>query len=213
VGALLRAFRLSVYVRDVRRLVAFTLTLLLLTAGTACGDDDDLVSGDGPSSTTEAPSSTTTTAFTGGTTPVSEPPPDDLGVALLADLRVAGHPDEAVDRVVLEFRNGVPGYEIGFAEPPFTEDGSGREVSVAGEEHLRVRMQPASRADLSGDEAVLVYEGPDRVTGDTDAVTEVVRTGDFEAVLEWIIGLDGERPFRAYTLDGPPRLVIDVARR
>jgi hypothetical protein len=212
VGALLRAFRPSVYVRDVRRLSAIAAALVVVAGLTACGDDDDdIVSGDDPT-TTAAASSTTSSSFPGGTTPVSEPPPDDLGVALLTDLRVAGHPDEGLERVVLEFRNGVPGYEVALAEPPFTEDGSGDEVAVDGGGFLRVRMQPASRADLSGEDVVLTYEGPDRVTGDTEVITEVVRTGDFEAVLEWIVGLDGERAFHVYALDGPPRLVIDVAR-
>jgi hypothetical protein len=40
-------------------------------------------------------------------------------------------------------------------------------------------------------------------------VREVVRTGDFEAVLSWAVGLDDRVDFRVLTLDGPPRLVVD----
>jgi hypothetical protein len=44
-------------------------------------------------------------------------------------------------------------------------------------------MQPASGVDLSGPGYVEVYTGPDRLDPGTPEVTEVVRTGDFEAVL------------------------------
>jgi hypothetical protein len=41
-------------------------------------------------------------------------------------------------------------------------------------------------------------------------VREVVRTGDFEAVLTWAIGLDERVGFRVSTLDNPSRLVVDL---
>jgi hypothetical protein len=34
---------------------------------------------------------------------------------------------------------------------------------------------------------------------------------DFEAVFEWIIGLDAKHPFDVTTFEDPPRLVIDVS--
>jgi hypothetical protein len=42
-------------------------------------------------------------------------------------------------------------------------------------------------------------------------VKELVRTGDFEAVLSWAIGLEKQSEFRVQTLDDPARLVVDVA--
>jgi hypothetical protein len=42
-------------------------------------------------------------------------------------------------------------------------------------------------------------------------VTEVKSAGDFEAVLTWVAGVRTQQPFRVQVLDGPPRLVVDIA--
>jgi hypothetical protein len=42
-------------------------------------------------------------------------------------------------------------------------------------------------------------------------VREIVRTGDFEAVLTWAVGLDLVRSFRVLTLENPARIVVDFA--
>lgn len=41
-------------------------------------------------------------------------------------------------------------------------------------------------------------------------IEELVRTGDFEAVLSWVAGLDERAPFRVQRLAGPPRIVVEV---
>ena len=40
-------------------------------------------------------------------------------------------------------------------------------------------------------------------------VKEVVRTGDFEAVLTWAIGLEQKVDFRVTTAASPSRLIVD----
>jgi hypothetical protein len=75
-----------------------------------------------------------------------------------------------------------------------------------------VRMEPASGFDLSVPEGELVYTGPRRISGTkagTSTVREVVRAGDFEAVLAWAVGLGDRVDFRVRALAGPPRLVVD----
>lgn len=75
-----------------------------------------------------------------------------------------------------------------------------------------VRMETASGFDLAKPEGELVYTGPRRIAGSdvgTSIVREVVRTGDFEAVLNWAVGLDARADFRVLTLEAPPRLVVD----
>jgi hypothetical protein len=129
--------------------------------------------------------------------------------ALLTGVRAAPH--DGYDRVVFEFRNGVPGYDIGYVERPVRADGSGEPVAVAGGAVLLVRMEPALDADLTQESAPLTYTGPVRLHPATTAVAELVRTGGFEAVLTWAVGVDEKRPFRATRLEGPPRIVIDVA--
>jgi hypothetical protein len=96
--------------------------------------------------------------------------------------------------------------------PPIVEDASGNEVEVDGEAFLSIRLEPASGFDLSG-ELGEVYTGPTQIDGSsagTEMVEELVRTGDFEAVLTWVAGLDERAPFRVLRLFGPPRIVVDV---
>jgi hypothetical protein len=75
-----------------------------------------------------------------------------------------------------------------------------------------VRMDPASGFDLNTGEGVMVYKGPKRIHGSaagTSVVQELVRTGDFEAVLSWAIGLSDKVDFRVRTATSPARLIVD----
>jgi hypothetical protein len=183
-----------------------------------CGSSDDDDAGAAP---TTAPT-TTPTETSGGidplegasTNPASGPVQTVTGpggaTALLERVAVARH--EGYDRVVFEFRNILPGYRVEYLEPPLKEDGSGAIVKVEGTAFVSVRMEPASGFDLNTGEGVQVYKGPRRISGaeaGTPVVREVVRTGDFEAVLTWAIGLGDPVDFRVQTLDDPPRLVVD----
>jgi hypothetical protein len=132
------------------------------------------------------------------------------GTSLLERIGVARH--EGYDRVVFQFRDHLPGYRIRYRKPPFAEDGSGNPVDVDGSAFVEVRMEPASGFDLETGEGRLVYMGPKRIKGatfGTSVVRELVRTGDFEAVLTWMIGLSDRVDFRVRTLENPARLVID----
>jgi hypothetical protein len=144
-----------------------------------------------------------------GTVPVTGSATGD-GTALLERIGVARH--EGYDRVVFQFRNHLPGYRVEYQSGPFAEDGSGNPVEVAGNAFVVVRMEPASGFDLSTGEGQLVYQGPKRISGadaGTSVVRELVRLGDFEAVLTWAIGLEEKVDFRVLTLADPARLVID----
>jgi hypothetical protein len=44
-------------------------------------------------------------------------------------------------------------------------------------------------------------------------VKELVRTGDFEAVLSWAIGLGERVDFRVTTATSPARLIVDFRNR
>jgi hypothetical protein len=144
-----------------------------------------------------------------GTTPV-EASGTATETALLDRLAVARH--AGYERAVFQFTNVVPGYRVEYRAGPFAEDGSGRPVSVNGRAFVVVRMEPASGYDLNAGEGQLVYKGSPRIEG-KDAgmsmIEEVVRTGDFEAVLTWVVGLGAKVDFRVRTLSAPARLVID----
>lgn len=182
------------------------LTVAALLLGGCAGKDDE------PPVTTA-----TTTTVTTTTPPVVEGASTTPVVwsssitetALLSGVRVAGH--EGYDRVVFEFQNGVPGYDVRYLEPPILADGSGEEVPVAGGAALVVRMEPALDADLTQESAPTTYTGPTRFSPSTSAVVELVRTGGFEAVLTWAVGVDEKRPFRVTRLESPARIVLDVS--
>jgi hypothetical protein len=69
--------------------------------------------------------------------------------------------------------------------------------------------------DLNTGEGELVYKGPKRIRGaDAGAtvVKEVVRTGDFEAVLSWAIGLDRQGALPRHDATAPSRLIVDFRK-
>jgi hypothetical protein len=180
------------------------------------------VSGCGGSSTSQAvpPAAGTTTVSVPATTTAEQTDPlagagtsivvgpsTAKANALLDRVAVGRH--EGYDRVVFQFRGDeLPGYRVEYVEPPLKEDGSGEPVDVAGSAFVVVRMEPASGFDLNSGEGELVYKGPKRLPG-ASVVKEVVRTGDFEAVLSWAIGLDAKVPFLVSTASSPSRLIVD----
>jgi len=170
--------------------------------------------------TTTTTSSETTATTTSGatetltnadTTPV-EGDASGSDTALLERVALGRH--EGYDRIVFQFTNAVPGYRVAYRNGPFAEDGSGKPVSVKGSAFLVVRMEPASGYDLNTGEGQLVYKGSPRIEGadaGTSVVEELVRTGDFESVLTWVVGLGRAADFRVRTLSSPARLVVDVS--
>jgi hypothetical protein len=144
-----------------------------------------------------------------GTTPV-EGSATGSEIALLERLALGRH--EGYDRVVFQFRNTLPGYKVEYVQPPLKEDGSGNLVKLEGNAFVVVRMEQASGFDLNTGEGVMVYKGPRRLEGSTSGtsvVQELVRTGDFEAVLTWAVGLSDKVDFRVQTATSPPRLIVD----
>jgi hypothetical protein len=155
--------------------------------------------------------STTTQQFSGGQETISADS-EATDTALLEAVDIGRH--DGFDRVVFRFKGDAPpGFKAGFVKRPLREDGSGSEVTIDGGAILGVRIEPASGFDTSQGEGTITYTGPKRIDGSAagaQAITEVVRTGDFEAVLNWAIGLDHETDFRVMRLDAPARIVVDL---
>jgi hypothetical protein len=194
------------------RLLALAALLLAFAGCGSYGDDEA-----GAPSTTVPPAGSgdgidplegaSTNPASGPVQTVTRP---GSATALLESVDLGRH--EGYDRVVFRFRNIVPGYRVEYVDAPLREDGSGAVVNVDGNAFVSVRMEPASGFDLNTGEGVQVYKGPRRVSGSdagTSVVREVVRTGDFEAVLTWAVGLSDPVDFKAQTLQDPPRLVVD----
>jgi len=130
--------------------------------------------------------------------------------ALLSRVRAGRH--AGFDRVVFRFRNTLPGYDVRYVPRPVHEDGSGRVVPVAGGAVVQVRMENALDADLTRSTAPRTYTGPLRFSPGTPEVVELVRSGGFEGVLTWSVGVRGRNGFRVATLPAPPRLIVDLRR-
>jgi hypothetical protein len=194
-----------------RRLVPAALVLATFCSA-GCGSTGSSAgtapAGSAPVAT--APTTTVSEPFSGSRSTVTGSSDADA-TALLEQIDVGHH--EGFDRVVFRFRGtGVPGYRVGFVERPLREDGSGNEVAVEGEKIIGVRLEPASGFDIEGGSGI-VYHGPKRIDGaryGTQVITELARTGDFEAVLNWAIALSRASDFRVLRLDAPARLVVDV---
>jgi hypothetical protein len=181
---------------------ALLLLAALLLAG--CGN--------GKSSSPRATAGSETCApFDGGTAQVessSKPPQTMLLSAVHADSQVCA------DRIVFDFKPAEgkhPGYSVGYkpAAEAQTEDASGKHIAIDGKAFLVVRFEPAATADLSGATMTLTYTGPRTITpAGMHWVRQVSKTGDFEAVLTWAIGLSEQRPFKVTS--APSRLTIEL---
>jgi len=199
-----------------RRIVRPLVLACALLAVAGCGGSSSTGESEPPAAGTTTTTAPTTTAeqtdpLAGAGTSIVVAPSTAKATALLERVAVGHH--EGYDRVVFEFRDeGLPGYRIEYVEPPLKEDGSGDPVDIAGNAFVVVRMEPASGFDLNTGEGELVYKGPKRLEGSSAGATvvkEVVRTGDFEAVLSWAVGLDSKVPFRVTTATSPSRLIVD----
>jgi hypothetical protein len=160
--------------------------------------------GTGPSQTT----STTLMPPTSSSPPAVTSPPgsNPVGTAALSDVRAARN-EGGFDRVVFQFGDlGPASYSVEYVERPVLADASGEAVTVAGDSVIRVRMTSASGAGS--------YSGPSRLDPGaafgTKLVEEMVRTGDFEAQLTWVIGVKGRPTYTVANLATPSRIVIDL---
>lgn len=191
----------------------------------ACGSDKKAAS---PSTTTTPVSAASTTSTTAATTSTSAGVTTTTGAAcpnagssdprntparkpaaLLTKVAVthAG----CRDSVTFTFQKSgtaVPSCKVEYQPGPFSQDGSGAPVTVAGSAFVVVRCEPAYDFDFAS--GTTTYTGPKSITpAGTTHVRQVVETGDFEGVLNWVIGLDQKRAF-GITAGGVPtrQLVI-----
>jgi hypothetical protein len=173
--------------------------------------DPDARPGGDPDAQTDGADDGSPPAFEGRTSPYERAGAPDQQIAVLSSVRVGVH--EGYDRVVWEFSEGDrPRVRVEYVDQP-RQPGSGEPVAVAGDAHLRLMAEFATDrgAELYASDAE-GYDGPQRVDGaGTAAVAEVVALGDFEANLQWAVGLDRQRPFRVTVLEAPLRIVVDVA--
>ena len=210
-----------------RRWGALAVAVLALAG---CSGDDEPDAPTSPSAsatstpatgTPSAPSPSATTPSAGPTgeptgaegfttDEVSSPTFPDMGGDLggVGVVRVGRH--SAYDRVVWEFPGaGRPTFRVRYVDDP-TADGSGDPVDVRGDAYLEVVVStvgiPAAGSSPPADASAGSLAGT--VIAEAKAIY-----GGFEGYGQSFVGVrDRERPFRAFVLPSPTRLVVDVSR-
>ena len=130
------------------------------------------------------------------------------GVATMNAVRTARHGN--YDRVVFEFAGAeMPTYHIEYIDKPVRTCDSGDVVPLAGDGWLEVRFTPARAYDDNGNATI-----PDRERSpNLPIVKEMKITCDFEADLEWVLGVSSPNRYRVVELKNPTRLVVDIKHK
>jgi hypothetical protein len=183
---------------------AALLVVALLVAG--CG---------GKTATSGSPRGTAgseTCAPFGGATGKQTSSTKPSATMLLSAVRV--DTQACTDRIIFDFKHANdagPGYTVEYrpADEAQTEDASGNHIPIEGDAFLVVRFEPAATADISGGTLERTYTGSRTITpAGMHWVRQVSKTGDFEAVLTWAVGLSEKRAFKVTS--APSRLTIEL---
>lgn len=127
------------------------------------------------------------------------------GAALLTD--VATSTNEGFDRLVLEFEGEeMPSYHIEYIDRPVIQCGSGEPVEIEGEGWLAVRLEPANAHTEQG--VATISERSSRPA--LGVLRQLTMTCDFEAQVQWVMGVTSPNLYRVMELADPTRLVVDV---
>ena len=122
------------------------------------------------------------------------------GTARASVVMVRGAANTGYDRFVIEFDGPVPGYRITRqANATFTQDASGQQVDLDGTAGVLIRLEPAAS----------VPSAPRGISPRASVLRDARNVGDFEAVVQWGVGLAAPACMHVFTLDSPSRLVID----
>ena len=196
--------------------LAVLLVLAFALAGCGSGSSSD--NGAAP------PTTTSTSPPSMQTVPDCMPPPDastatkkssaneNRETMYLTSISLGS--DKCAAKVLFGFEQQAPGpgYEVSYqpAETAKVEDASGNPVEIDGQAFLVVKLTPAMTAKIDGDQVTKTYTGPNRLPG-TGPIAEVVKTGDFEGVVTWVIGLDRKHLFTTDASDSQLVVKIDYS--
>lgn len=205
-------------------LVVSTLSLSACSGGSSDGGSDQASSGATTSVapttvapvTTEAGGSDLCPSFHGSTTTLTSSGPTAPAVLVDATAGAQG----CLDVVTLTFEtrgDGTPpGYTVGYrdtSKDPFTDGDPPSEIDVPGSAHLAVSVTPAASTDAAVEGNPSTYSGNLSLEyGDHHHLVIVRELPDTQAFgqssVNWVIGLDSERPFRVDRAANPPRVMI-----
>lgn len=126
-------------------------------------------------------------------------------VGVLKEVRTGRH--EKFDRVVFEFSGAqTPGYRVEYITKPAQTCGAGDSVAVAGQGDLLVQLSPARAHNEQGQPTITQRERQPNLP----LLKEMKLICDFEADVQWVLGVMKANPFRVVELTNPARLVVDI---
>jgi hypothetical protein len=139
-----------------------------------------------------------------GTSGVTEKKSPTGGV-LLKETRSAKHAN--FDRIVFEFEGAqLPSYKIEYIDKPVRACGSGDVVPFTGDAWLSVRFTGANAHTEAGEPTI-----KDRMRSPNHTnVKDLKLICDFEAEVEWVLGVALPNKYRVLELKNPTRLVVDI---
>jgi hypothetical protein len=193
------------------RLVA--ACLLAAAAATGCSGNADRPAA-APTTTTPGPTATagpgtaSTAAERWSTAPKegSDNPEFPEHTPTLVAVRTGSH--DGYDRLVLQFRNGLPNWRVNYVDQVASE--SGERVPLEGAAFLYVDTHPATgHQDTAPFKQT--YTGPHTLTPHHPMLRQVAWVDDFEGHVGFGLGLQRRTGFRVLELREPARLAIDVA--
>jgi hypothetical protein len=204
----------------VKRLIPLLAIAMVLLLAAACGgdDDDDPTATPEPSPSATGDAGTPTELPTATATPTEDPLPGFQGsritlkndthepeaIPVLADVRVGTH--EGYDRIAFEFDGEeFPPWEVKYVAEPVA-CASGKDVLVGGTAALQVNLFIAQAHDEQGQLTIPSID----IAAAYPAIVQALSTCDFEALVTWIVGTEGDLRFRAFELTDPARLVVDI---
>lgn len=127
----------------------------------------------------------------------------------MTDIRIGHH--DGFDRVVYQMdgTGGPPGWHVQYTDRAI-QDGSGRQLDIAGNSILEVQILGSA---YPWDSATTPYSGPDPATNPSaPGIAGVYGSQVYEGTTQSFIGVNGDRPpFSVTVLEDPVRLVIDIA--
>ncbi len=121
--------------------------------------------------------------------------------------------DATDSSVTFTLRGGVtPNINIGYASAPVIQCGSGEPVAVSGDAILIVRLFPTDAHEFNGEQASSTIADRNRILSGP-LLRQMTLICDFEAQVEWAIGLSQRVGFRLVDSASPGRFVIEFDRR
>jgi hypothetical protein len=196
------------------RLVALALGVACIAAACSSGADDP--SSSSPTSTTAAPIAPVDPGcapFHGTTAPLSSTGARPPALLVDASAEMVG----CLDRVTFEFESlgdgTPPGYRVGYRDVAVEPllDADGNEISLPGNAFLLVELAPAASVDPRAEDQPQTYLGNLRLSyGDNHHLQIVQKLPDVFGTVQWVIGLDGERPFLVDSAAGPARVSVYI---